>query len=213
MVDGSTRRAGLNEAASIGTAANAIRVAFEAPLNEGEARSRALPADVSRLVLSRRSSAVDDRVVVGVCAELIRGWKGPAEDVYLVPMNSFLSEKRLRQLVDRVGLHEVSKGSEVAFRCETQTTLIEGLVGLDCEEVVVFWAHGDSAAHRVLEAAGAYRGPGAGYDALYVCADTGLEAVGFYAASHVSLEVLGQKDFVVDRCLPSVLTYVLRSTG
>ena len=177
MALGSNPKVDLDHAGSIGPAADALRISFEVPLNEREANSRALPESVSRLLLSRRSSDIDVRVFVGLCAELIQ------------------------------------RCSEVVFRCGTQAALIESLISLDCEELVVFCACGDRAAEQVVSAARAYRGRGPGYDAPFVCTDTGLRGVEFYSASHVSLEVLGEREFVVDRCLPCVLTHVLRSAA
>jgi len=190
-----------------------VRVRADIPLSDAEARTRALPAGVGRLVISRRSQAVSKRDVLSVFARMLNLWKSQEESVYAVPVNLFLSRTRVREMVVRLGLSEVRVGPDTAFECTTQALVVETLAALDCEETALFWATSDLVARAVLEAVGTDDGPAPSHNAPFLRASTGREAFAFYAPTHVSLELLAPEGLLITRCLPVVLEQLRGTVG
>jgi len=190
-----------------GTIESELHLALEVPLNQREARARDLPLDVGRLVVGTRHRGIDRSRALEMYARIIHWWRGPDETAYLVPINVFLDQPALRRLVDNLGLREVRVGEDYGLACSCEAALAVALQRLDCEELAIFFACDDDAARDVLSAVAAYKGPGASHNAQFLQAKSGRQGFVFYASSHLSIEVLGTLEFVVDRAFNTVMDH------
>jgi hypothetical protein len=180
---------------------DALQLSFETSMDDHEARVRDLPQGVSRLLIQARSANVSAKALHHIYGSAIHGWKDPSETVYGVPINLFVSAPRTKELVGSLRLLELNVGSTCAFGCDSSFQLVGLLSELDYEELVVFFARTSALAEHALAAVDSYKGPGASHNAVFLAADTGIDGFVFYAPSHLSLELLGTREFVLGRCL------------
>ncbi len=190
------------------TAKDMLQIALEIPLNSNEAQKRGIPLSTNRLVIAKQDDATDTNVVLEMYTHIIRIWTQKGENLYIVPINAFLSAKAKRNLIDTLGLCELCVASESAFHCGSSEALRGILEQFDAEELSIFWATDVDIARTVLTAIAGYRGSGDSHNAPYLCTNTGREGFIFYASSHTSLEVMGNYHFVVERCLFSLFDQI-----
>lgn len=182
-----------------------LRVALEVPLNDREARTRDLPQNVNRLLVARRRAEIDRSSALEVYARILQSWVTRDENIYLVPINPFLSRAQKQEIVNTLALHEVGIGAEYALRCDSTHRLRGVLQKLDCEELAMFCAPGDPAAQRTLAAVATCSCAGSSHNAPFLRANTRQEGFVFYAPTHVSLEVLGTVRFIAERWFTLVI--------
>jgi len=196
---------------SIERALDQLRVHMEVPINEREASERGLPQSIGKLIVCSRDDPVVDRTgVIAAFSDFLLRIPNEGETLIASPYVPFLSQKRMNQFLEHNDLTEKTIKLDMQtylIPCMSSSTLINILRNFS-SEAIIFLTHSEmQVAKETFERADQYRGKYAGYEIPFM---ERLDTHGgfvFFAETHCSLEALGTRQFIFERCLSRLLSH------
>ena len=182
-----------------------LRMSLDVPLLETEARQRTLPCDLNRLVVAARSSRDNPSEIIVELGRWVWLWRRPSEKVYAMPIILFVSDKTFVRMVDSLRVRVLRYGDDVLVACDSETQLSGVMQKVECEELAIFYALGDHEAYDTMRAVANHSEPYSSHNAPFFVRQSCHGGFVFFGRSHLSLEVLGNAEFVLNRCVRALL--------
>jgi hypothetical protein len=181
---------------------------IQVPIWPEEARGRSLPADIARFLLydTECARALRDKVV-SLLADQLLSWRRAPELVYACPLVPFLSSKRMDRVLSNHGMREksVRLRDDLLIRCEARPDIEWVLRECKSETTVFITSRSESDVCRTLELLDEYPQNYPSFEVPLLERREVHGAFVFASEGHASLEVLGTEEFVLDRCVRSIV--------
>ncbi|MBD3284630.1 hypothetical protein GF395_04290 [Candidatus Uhrbacteria bacterium] len=186
----------------LGQLAEVTAIHVDLPLERGEAAARGLPGSVCRLLVQMHDDAGDAASKVRpLLARLVVSWRCRDEVHLVVPIARFSD---VRKQPSGLGVKMMHSGDETGYILSSESELQQVWQHVGCEEFASLYAANEAVAQRWLDAINAYSGAQRSHNEWILNAAHGAHGAVFYAPSHVSIEVVGARDFIVERCVHSI---------
>lgn len=179
-----------------------LSLRLDLPLSRTEAKSRTLPQDLHRLVVSPRDDKCSPNDVVPHLVDCILSWRVPSERIYAIPILPFSNGQDFCEHFRATGERIWKLNGDFLLVVDDKHRLAQIMRDLACEELVFFYGTDDELAKDTVASVASYENNYKSNNAPFFARAASERADGFvfYASTHLSLEVLGTLRFVVERC-------------
>jgi hypothetical protein len=188
---------------------NKLQIALEWPAGKRLAGKRGFPADAAILEVHERDErGVHLSQLVGDMAQLIELWQDGTQQIFATPYLSYMSDRDWDAFLAEwqvLGEATAAGKDDYVLQCPTRAAVTKLLESCRAESIVIMYASNMQDAVETTQHASKWVRARKSFEAGFLERQSVHGGFVFYDKSHRGIEVVGDFEFVLTRCLRRLL--------